>query len=172
MLTRRKRPRNAELLKLARIQDELDALGDALDAARGVRRDAERRAHKVTTREFEDWRRIMRESGRAHEIHKGMLVEPRSAERVEAERTVAQAQAREEEARRRSQERGDETWEYCNTFRHLTGQDQRRLIQRRGWPTDRYMKAVREDPKNPSRPRWSNDDVAAWEAARARGRPP
>ena len=172
MLTRRKRPKNAELLELARIQDEFYALDEALDAARAERRDAERRAEKVRAAEREDWTRAMRESGRAHEIHLGKPVEPRSAERVEAERAVAHAQAREEDAQRRFQEREDETWEFRNTFRHLTGQDQRRLIELRGWPTDRYMKAVREDPKNPSRPRWSEDDVAAWEAARARGRAP
>ena len=169
MLTRRKRPTNAELLELARIQEELDALGEALDRARGKRQGAERRAQTVQAREFEDWRRAMRESGRAREIHMGKPVEPRSVERVEAERALAQAQAREADARRRSGDRGDETWEYVNTFRHLTGEDQRRLIRLRGWPTNRYMKAVREDPNNPSRPRWSNDDMTAWEAARAKG---
>ena len=167
MLTHRKRPRNTELLELARLQDELDALWEALDAARSERQDAERRAEKVQAAEFEDWMRAMRESGRAHEIHKGKPVEPRSAELVEAERAVAQAQACEAVAGRRCRALEDETWEYRNTFRHLTGEDQRRLIRLRGWPTDRYMKAVREDPKNPSRPRWSDDDVAAWEAARA-----
>ena len=91
----------------------------------------------------------------------------RSPRLVEADRAAAEAQAPEADARRRFHEREDETWEYRNTFRHLTGEDQRRLIRLRGWPTDRYMKAVREDPKNPSRPRWSDDDVAAWEAARA-----
>ena len=109
----------------------------------------------------------MRESRRAHEIHKGKPVEPRSADLVEAERAVAQAQAREAEAGRRWRVLEDETWEYRNTFRHLTGEDQRRLMRLRGWPTDGYLQAVREDPKNPSRPRWSDDDVAAWEAARA-----
>ena len=168
MLTRRKRPTNAELLVLARIQDELAALGEALDRARGERQAAERRVQTVQAREFEDWRRAMRESGRAHEIHKGKPVEPRSVERVEAERTLAQAQAREADARRRSRDRVDETWAYVNTFRHLTGEDQRRLIRLRGWPTNGYMEAVREDPNNPSRPRWSDDDVTAWEAARAR----
>lgn len=30
------------------------------------------------------------------------------------------------------------------------------------------MRAMREDPKDPSRPRW--DDVTEWKAARAKGR--
>lgn len=167
MLTRRRRPTNAELLELARIQDQLDALWEVLSAARDERRDAERRAEKVRAREFEDWMRAMRESGRAAEIYKGKPVEPRSAERVEAEQAVALAQAREDDARRRFREIEDETWEYRNTFRHATLEDQRRLIQLRGWPTERYMKAVRADPKDPSRPRWSEDDVTAWVAARA-----
>ena len=167
MRTQRKRPKNAELLELARLKDELHALREALRAARSERQAAERAAEKVQAAELEDWRRAMRESGRAHEIHKGKLVEPRSAERVEAERAAAQAQAREADARRRVVERENETWEYRETFRELTGEDQRRLIRLRGWPTDGYVKAVREDPENPSRPRWSDDDVAAWEAARA-----
>ena len=91
MPTRRKRPTNAELLELARIKDELDTLYEALDATRGERRDAERGAEKVQAAELDDWMRAMRESGRAHEIHKGMPVEPRSTERVEAERALAQA---------------------------------------------------------------------------------
>ena len=167
MLTQRKRPGNAELLELARLQDELDALREVLDAARSETQDAERAAKTVQTAEVEDWMQAMRKSGRAHEIHKGKPVEPRSAERVEAERAVTQAQAREAEARRRCRTLEDETWEYRNTFRRFTAEDQRRLIRLRGWPTERYMKAVRSDPKNPSRPRWSDDDVAAWEAARA-----
>ena len=166
VLTQRKRPENAELLKLARTLDEMDALWRALDAARSDRQNAERRAEKVQAREFEDWRRAMRESGRAHEIHKGKPVEPRSAERVGAEEAVAQAQAREANVGRRAGVRESETWEYVHTFKHLTGEDQRRLIRLRGWPTERYMRAVREDPKDPSRPRWTDDDVAAWEAAR------
>ena len=130
-------------------------------------------AENVQAREFEDWRRAMRESGRAHEIHKGKPVEPRSAERVEAEQAVAQAQAREADARRRAQVRGDETWEYVHTFRHLTEEDQRRLIRLRGWPTDRYMKCgARRSEESVARARWSDDDVAAWEAARAGGGPP
>ena len=169
MLTRRKRPTNAELLELARIQEELDALGEALDRARGKRQGAERRAQTVQARELEDWRRAMRESGRAHEIHKGKPVEPRSVERVEAERALAQAQAREADARRRlSRPRGRDV----GVRQHVQaphGEDQRHLIRLRGWPTNRYMKAVREDPNNPSRPRWSNDDMTAWEAARAKG---
>ena len=172
MLTRRKRATNAELLELARIRDELDALYEVAEAARRERQDAERVAEKVRAAELGDWMRAMRESGRAHETHKGMPVEPRSAERVQAERAVAQAQAREADARRGAREREDETWEFINTFRHLTEGDQRRLIQLRGWPTERYMKAVRQDPKNPSRPNWSNDDVTAWEAAQAKGGPP
>ncbi|MDD9981408.1 MAG: hypothetical protein OXU81_08650 [Gammaproteobacteria bacterium] len=172
MLTQRKRPKNAELLKLARIEDEMDALRRAHDAARIERQDAERRAEKVQAREFEDWSRAMRESGRADRFHRGMPVEPRSAERVEAEQAVAQAQAREAEVGRRAGVRESETWECRNTFRHLTNEDQRRLIRLRGWPTERYIRAVREDPEDPSRPRWTDDDVAAWEAARAKGGPP
>ena len=167
MLTQQKRPKNAELLELARIQDELDAMREVFDAARSERQAAERRADQVQAAEFEDWRRAMRESGRAHEIHKGKLVEPRSAERVATERAVEQAQVRETVARRRSLERGEETSEYHNTFSHFTEEDQRRLIRLRGWPTDGYMKAVREDLKDPSRPRWSDDEVTAREAARA-----
>ena len=171
MLTRRKRPANAELLTLARTIDEVDALYEVVRAARRERQDAERRAEKVLAAELKDWMRAMRESGRAHEIHKGMPVEPRSAERVQAEQAVAQAKAREKEARQRAGKRDGETWEFINTFRHLTEGDQRRLIRLRGWPTDRYRKAVREDPKNPSRPRWTEDDMTAWEAARAKGGP-
>ena len=149
----------------------MDALYEVVRAARRVRQDAERAAEKVKAAEFKDWMRAMRESGRAHEIHKGMPVEPRSAERVQAEQAVAQAKARENEARQRAGKRDGETWEFINTFRHLTEGDQRRLIQLRGWPTERYMKAVREDPENPSGSRWSDDDVTAWEAARAKGEP-
>ena len=169
MVTQRRRPTNAELLKLARIRDELDALYAALDVARSERQDAKRLVEKVQAAELDDWMRAMRESGRAHEIHKGMPVEPRSAERVQAEQALAQAKAREKEAGRRAGKRDGETWEFINTFRHLTEGDQRRLIRLRGWPTERYMRAVRQDPENRSGPRWSDDDVAAWEAARAKG---
>ena len=41
MLTRRKRPTNAELLEHAQMQDQLYALREALDAARGERRVAD-----------------------------------------------------------------------------------------------------------------------------------
>ena len=154
MLTQRKRPGNAELLELVRLQDELDALREVLDAARSETQDAERAAKKAQTAKFEDWMRAMRESGRAHEIHKGKPVKPRSAERVETEQAVTQAQALEADARRRFVEREDETWKYLNTFRQLTAEDQRRLILLRGWPTERYTKAVRSDPKmRPQRPR-------------------
>ena len=136
------------------------------------RQEAERRAEKVLVRELEDWKRARRESGRTHEIPRGMPLDPPSAERAEAEQAVAQAQAREAEVGRRAGVRESETWEYRNTFRHLTDEDQRRLIRLRGWPTERYMRAVREDPKDPSRPRWTDDDVAAWEAARAKGGSP
>ena len=171
MLTQRKRPTNAELLELARIQDELDAPYEVADGARRERQDAERVVEKVQAAELKDWMRAMRESGRAHEIHKGMPVEPRSAERVQAEQALAQAKAREKEARQRAGKRDGETWEFINTFRHLTGGDQRRLIRLRGWPTERYMRAARQDPENRSGPRWNDDDVIAWEAARAKGGP-
>ena len=171
MVTQRKRPTNAELLKLARAIDEVDALYEVVRAARRERQDAEGVVRKVLAAELQDWMRAMRESGRAHEIHKGMPVEPRSAERVEAERALAQAKAREMEARQRAGKRDGETWEFINTFRHLTEGDQLRLIRLRGWPTERYMKAVREDPRNPSRPRWTDGDVTGWEAARAKGEP-
>ena len=91
--------RAPEPLELARLQDELDALWEALGAARRERQEAERRAKKVRDAKFKDWMRAMRESGCAHEIHKGMPVEPQSAERVDAERAVTQAQARESDAR-------------------------------------------------------------------------
>ena len=172
MLTQRNRPTNAELLKLARTIDEVDALYEVVRAARRERQDAERVVRKVLAAERDDWMRAMRESGRGDEIYKGKPVEPRSAERVEAERALAQSQAREKEARQRAGKRDGETWEFINTFRHLTEGDQRRLIGLRGWPTERYMRAVREDPENRSGPRWSDDDVTSWEAARAKGGPP
>ena len=171
MLTQRKRPTDGELLKLARTIDEVDALYEVVRAARRERQDAERVVRKVLAAERDDWMRAMRESGRGGEIYKGKPVEPRSAERVEAERALAEAKAREKEARQRAGKRDGETWEFINTFRHLTEGDQRRLIRLRGWPTDRYMKAVREAPKNPSRPRWTDDDVTTWEAACAKGGP-
>ena len=91
--------------------------------------------------------------------------------KLETERARVQAQAREKEARRGARERDGETWEFVNAFRHLTEGDQRRLIRLRGWPTERYMRAARQDPENRSGPRWSDDDVIAWEAARAKGEP-
>ena len=171
MLTQRKRPTNAELLTLARTIDEVDALYEVVRATRGERQDAERRAEKVLAADLEDWMRARRETGRAHEIHKGMPIDPGSAELVEAERAVAQAKTREKEAGQRAGKRDGETWEFINTFRQLTEGDQRRLIRLRGWPTERYMRAVRQNPENRSGPRWSDDDVTAWEAARAKGGP-
>ena len=56
----------------------------------------------------------------------------------------------------------------------LTGHPQA-SIEAHGFDTKfacHITKAVREDPKNTSRPRWSDDDVTAREAARAECGPP
>ena len=110
----------------------------------------------------------MRESGRAHEIHKGKPVEPPLG-RAGGGRAGGGASAgtRGRGGSTLSGARGRDVGVPQHVQALHRAEDQRRLIRLRGWPTDRYMKAVREDPKNPSRPRWSDDDVAAWEAARA-----
>lgn len=112
----------------------------------------------------------MRESGCGGEIHKGKPVEPRSAERVEAERVLAEATKREREALKLYQDAGEESWERRMEFRDFTDEDERRLVKLRGWPTDRYMNEMRENPKDLAHVRWTAEDLAAWEAARAPGR--
>ena len=96
----------------------------------------------------------MRESGRGGEIYKGMPVEPRSAER-------------EREALKRYHDAGEGNWEWRMRFRDFTDEDQRRLVKLRGWPTDRAMDAMHEDPKHLAYVRWTAEDLAACEAARA-----
>ena len=170
MRPRRKRPKNDELLELVVLKEHLWALERAWLAAADERREADRAARQLLAREFEDWRRGMRESGRSGEIHKGKPVEPRSAERVEVERVLAEATERERDALKRYHEAGEGNWEWRMSFRDFTAEDQRRLVKLRGWPTDRYMDAMREDPKDLAFVRWTTDDLASWEAARARAR--
>ena len=167
MRPRRKRPKNDELVELARIQDRLDELREAWYAAQDERREAERAVARLFARELEDWKRKMRESARASEIHRGMPVEPRSAERVEADEILEDAKERERQAHRPYQELIEETRNRGIELRWFTADDQRRLIALRGWPTDRYMKAMRENPKDLTFVRWNADDLAAWGAARA-----
>ena len=167
MRPRRKRPKNDELLELARVHEHLWELQRTWLAAADDRLEAERAAERVLARELEDWRREMRNSGRAGEIHKGKPVEPRSAERIEAERLLADAKDRERRALQRHHEEGAETWNWRMGFRDFTTEDQQRLVKLRGWPTDRYMKEVRESPKDVAHARWSAEDLAAWETARA-----
>ena len=167
MRTRRKRPKNAELLELAQIRDRLDELWAVRDAAGDERQKAERAAERLIAREYEDWARGMRESGRGGEIYKGKPVEPRSAERVAAERVLGEAKERERQALRQYQQLADETWERRVEFRNFTAENQRRLVELRGWPTNRYMKGMRESPEDPAHARWSAEDLAACEAERA-----
>ena len=159
MRPRRKRPKNDELLALVRLKEHLWALQRAWLAAADERREAQRAEQRLLARELEDWKREMRESGRSGEIYKGMPVEPRSAERVDAERVLAEATER--EALTRYGEAAEETSERRMEFRDFTDEDQRRLVKLRGWPTDRYMDAMREDPKDLAFVRWTPDDLAA-----------
>lgn len=170
MRPRRKRPKNDELLELVRLKEHLWALQRAWLTAADERLEAQHAERRLLARELEDWKREMRESGRSGEIYKGMPVEPRSAERMDAERVLAEATEREREALKRCHEEGEGTWEWRMSFRDFTAEDQRRLVTLRGWPTDRYMDAMREDPKNLAYVRWTAEDLAAWEAARARAR--
>ena len=167
MRPRRTRPKNAELLELAWFQDRLDELRQALYAAQDERRDAERALERLFVREYEDWARTMRESRRAVEIHRGMPMDPASAERVKAEQVVEDAKRREREAHRPFQELAEEKRNRGLESRWFTAEDQRRLIALRGWPTDRYMKAMQENPEDLTFVRWNADDLAAWEVARA-----
>ena len=169
MRTRRKRPKNDELLELVRLREPVWALQRAWLAAADERLQAQRAEQRLLARELEDWKREMRESGRRGKS-RGMPVEPRSAERVEAERVLAEATELEQEARTRYGEAAEETWERRMEFRDFTNEDERRLIKLRGWPSDRYMDAMRKDPKDLAYVRWTAEDLAAWEAARARAR--
>ena len=167
MRPRRKRPKNDELLELARIREHMWELQRIWLAAADERQEADRAAGRLLAREFEDWKREMRESGRGGEIYKGKPVEPRSAQRIEAERVLAEATEREREALKRCHDAGEGNWEWRKSFRDFTDEDQRRLVKLRGWPTDRYMDAMRKSPKDLAYVRWTGEDLAAWEAARA-----
>ena len=170
MRPRRKRPKNEELLELARSWERQWELDRIWHAAVDERVEAQRAAERLLVREHEHWARGMRESGRVGEIHKGEPVEPRSPERVEAERLLTEAKDREQQALRRCQEEGEETSEWCMGFRDFTAEGQRRLVKLRGWPTDRYIAAMRESPQDLTFVRWTTEDLAAWEAARAAAR--
>ena len=126
MRPRRKRPKNDELLELARLREHLWALQQAWVAAANERLEADRAEQRLLVRELEDWKRGIRESGRGGEIHKGKPVEPRSAERVEAERVLAETTEREREALKLYQEAGEESWERRMEFRDFTDEDERR----------------------------------------------
>lgn len=168
MRPRRKRPKNDELLELARIRERLWELRRIWLAAADERLEAEHAAGRLLARELEDWKRAMRESGRAGEIHKGKPVEPRTPERVEAERVLTEARERERQALKRYHEEGEPTWEWRMRFRDFTAEDERRLVKLRGWPTDSYMQKVRESPGDLAQVRWTAADLAAWETTRAR----
>ena len=170
MRPRRKRPKNDELPELARVREHLWALQQAWFAAANERLEADRAEQRLLARELEDWKRGMRESGRGGEIYKRKPLEPRSAERVEAERVLAEVTEREREALKRYQEASEESWERRMEFRDCTDEDERRFVKLRGWPTDRYMNAVRENPKDLAYVKGTAEDLAAWEAARAQGR--
>ena len=169
MRPRRKRPKNDELLELVVLKEHLWALQRAWLTAADERREAQHAKQRLVARELEDWKREMRESGRGG-MNRGKPAEPRSAERVEAERVLAEATEREHEALKRCHEAGEGNWEWRKSFRDFTDEDQRRLVKLRGWPTDRYMDAMRKNPKDLAFVRWTTDDLASWEAARARAR--
>ena len=170
MRPRRKRPKNDELLDLARIRERQWELQRIWLAAKDERLEAQRAAERLLAREHEDWARRMRQSGRGGEIYRGKPVEPRSPERVEAERLLAEAKDREQQALTRYHEEGEGTWEWRMGFRDFTAEDQRRLVKLRRWPTDRYRAAMRESPRDLEFVRWATEDLAAWEAARAAAR--
>ena len=111
MSPRRKRPKNDELLELVRIREHMWELQRIWLAAADERQEADRAAKRLLVRELEDWKREMRKSGRGGR-NRGIPVEPRSAERVEAERVLAEATEREREALKRSHEAGERNWEY------------------------------------------------------------
>ena len=148
MRSPRRRLKNAEVLELAQILDRLHELRGAWYATQEERWGAERSADTLLAKEYEEWARAMRESGRAAEIHRGKPVEPRTAARVEAEGRVAEAKEHEREALARYQEAQRETGERRVELRDFTAEDQRRLVKLRGWPTNRYMKGMRESPKD------------------------
>ena len=83
---------------------------------------------------------------------------------------VGPATEREREALKRCHDAGEGNWEWRKSFRDFTDEDQRRLVKLRGWPTDHYMDAMRKSPKDLAYVRWTADDLAAWETARAEGR--
>lgn len=161
MRSLRKRPNNRELLEIVRIREHVRALQRVWIAAANERLEAEYAEQRLLARELEDWEREMRESGRGGEIYRGMPVEPRSAERVEVERLLAEAKEREQEALARHGKASDESWERQIVFRDFTGEDERRLVKLRGWPSDRYMYGIREDPKDLACVRWTAEDLAA-----------
>ena len=110
MRPRRKRPKNDELLELARLKEHLWALERAWLAAADERLEAQHAEQRLLARELEDWKREMRESGQGG-LNRGKPVEPRSPERVDAERVLVEAAEREREALKRYHEAGEGNWE-------------------------------------------------------------